>query len=119
MAVWNVMACLFVFVVNAVDEFFRITIDFSNGFDLVELCCSIIWTQWCHDKAMNHGVEFKFNSNSFQVLQVFMLKTQKMRSKTTRHSFFDKDSITFSISYMENIYSNEKKTIISKIVLFL
>jgi hypothetical protein len=33
---------LLVFVVNTVDEFLRITIDFSNGFDLVEFCCSII-----------------------------------------------------------------------------
>jgi hypothetical protein len=32
----------------------------ATGFffiDLVEFCCSIIWTQWCGDKATNHGVE--------------------------------------------------------------
>jgi hypothetical protein len=33
---------LLVFVVNTVDEVFRIAIDFGNGLDLVEFCCSII-----------------------------------------------------------------------------
>jgi hypothetical protein len=46
-----------VFVVNTVDEFFRITFDLIYGFDFFEFCCSITWTQWCGDKAMKHGVE--------------------------------------------------------------